>query len=336
MIGENGKVFVLTDDGFEIPVAEKELVFYGTHEYPEGNQTGTQPVSEPERDPGRPDQAVPMKSGHIPRNVPLNAPVAMFLGFIPENPGPAFNNTLSCYLINDSGYAAYYHLGMKEAGAFYYLASGLVEADTKCYIRSFDQTGISKISDIHAQLILVNDGKYQRKEVFDKMVNLNLVNFSKESYYRENDFFKEKAVLFSIITESLEYENQDIKIPQDIKAIKEDPDANREEHAGRKEPVTDTMEVDLHMDALALKNSQITPSGIMALQMSRFHAAVEEALSRKFRRLVIIHGMGQGTLKMQIRKELQEKYPQFLYQDASFKEYGFGATMVYLKNEKRQ
>jgi dsDNA-specific endonuclease/ATPase MutS2 len=74
----------------------------------------------------------------------------------------------------------------------------------------------------------------------------------------------------------------------------------------------------------------------MALQMSRFHAAVEEALSRKFRRLVIIHGMGQGTLKMQIRKELQEKYPQFLYQDASFKEYGFGATMVYLKNEKRQ
>ncbi|HSN50041.1 MAG TPA: Smr/MutS family protein, partial [Bacteroidales bacterium] len=77
-------------------------------------------------------------------------------------------------------------------------------------------------------------------------------------------------------------------------------------------------------------------SGILALQMSRFHSALDEAISKKCRKLVIIHGVGQGTLKMQIRKELQEKYPEFLFQDASFREYGFGATMVHLIADKKQ
>jgi dsDNA-specific endonuclease/ATPase MutS2 len=70
--------------------------------------------------------------------------------------------------------------------------------------------------------------------------------------------------------------------------------------------------------------------------MSRFHTALDEAISKKFRKLVIIHGVGQGTLKMQIRKELAEKYPEYLFQDASFREYGFGATMIHLVTDKKQ
>ncbi len=96
------------------------------------------------------------------------------------------------------------------------------------------------------------------------------------------------------------------------------------------------MEIDLHMDDQDLQKSQFSLSGILALQMSRFHSALDEAISKKCRKLVIIHGVGQGTLKMQIRKELQEKYPEFLFQDASFREYGFGATMVHLIADKKQ
>jgi len=94
--------------------------------------------------------------------------------------------------------------------------------------------------------------------------------------------------------------------------------------------------VDLHYDGEGLANSQLSPSAILALQLSRFHSAVEEAISKNIRKIVVIHGLGQGTLKMQIRKELQEKYPKFIYQDASFKEYGFGATMVHLITDQRQ
>lgn len=335
-VDENGQVYVLTDDGFEIPVSEKELVFSGSFTFSERNDPEIRSVARPYPEARKPDQEGLLKTQGIPRNVPANAPVEFLLGFIPENPGPVFNNVLSCYLINDSAYAAYYHLGMKEGGTFSYLASGLIEPDTKSHIRSFDQTSISKISDIHVQMILVNDGKYRRKETIDKLVNLNLVNFSKESYYRESDYFEERALLFSINSGLQVNVPEDIVISEEIRVIKQEAEKKPEERSRMKEPATDTLEVDLHLDELALQNSQYSPAAIFALQMSRFHSAIEEAISKNLRRLVIIHGMGQGTLKMQIRKELQEKYPQFIYQDASFKEYGFGATLVHLRAEKQQ
>jgi dsDNA-specific endonuclease/ATPase MutS2 len=53
-------------------------------------------------------------------------------------------------------------------------------------------------------------------------------------------------------------------------------------------------------------------------------------LKNKVRKMVFIHGVGNGKLKYELIKALNERYPDLVYQDASFKEYGYGATMVYL------
>jgi len=273
----------------------------------------------------------------LPGNIPANAPVDLILGFIPENMGPVFNSKLACYLINDSPFFAYYSLGSLERGNFHHISSGLVESDTKNLITIFDQTAISKITAFHLQLIWLSDGKYSRKAPLDVLVDIHLVSFNKESYYRENDFFDEKAVLFSVSgKEDLPELMGIIEVPDTAKAAKADDISRQDPIVKKKESTSDTMEIDLHMDELDLQKSQFSLSGILALQMSRFHAALEEAVSKKIRRLVIIHGVGQGTLKMQIRKELQEKYPSYLFQDASFREYGFGATMVHLIADKKQ
>ncbi len=47
--------------------------------------------------------------------------------------------------------------------------------------------------------------------------------------------------------------------------------------------------------------------------------------------MVFIHGVGAGTLKNELRKSLTKDYPQLYFQDASFKEYGFGATMIIIR-----
>jgi hypothetical protein len=328
---DQGLVFVLTEDGFEIPVAEKELV-------PSGKFALNREEDEPEvkkqaikpEEPKVPPIAEKIKIPALPGNVPADAPVHVLLGFIADNPGPIFASNLALYLVNDSPYFAYYVLGEKTAGVLHYLTSGLIEADTKNYIATFDQTAISKISDIHFQMLFISKGRYGKKAPLDQLISLNLVNFSKESFYRENDYFNEKAVLFSITEEETEDSSDEITVPDEMIALKNDADIAHESKQKKKEVDTNTLEVDLHLDEITLKNSQLMPSAMLALQMSRFHAAIEEAISKNMRRLVVIHGLGQGTLKMQIRKELQEKYPQYLYQDASFKEYGFGATMVHL------
>ncbi|MDR0995820.1 MAG: Smr/MutS family protein, partial [Tannerella sp.] len=45
-------------------------------------------------------------------------------------------------------------------------------------------------------------------------------------------------------------------------------------------------------------------------------------------RIVFIHGKGDGVLRAAIERELKTKYKNCSYQDASFREYGFGATLV--------
>ena len=45
-------------------------------------------------------------------------------------------------------------------------------------------------------------------------------------------------------------------------------------------------------------------------------------------KIVFIHGNGDGVLRKSILQELKYKYKNYESQDASFREYGFGATMV--------
>ena len=46
------------------------------------------------------------------------------------------------------------------------------------------------------------------------------------------------------------------------------------------------------------------------------------------KRIVFIHGKGEGVLRKAVLDELKRKYPRCKWQDASFQEYGFGATQV--------
>ena len=51
----------------------------------------------------------------------------------------------------------------------------------------------------------------------------------------------------------------------------------------------------------------------------------------KGKRIVFIHGKGEGVLRSAIVKELRYKYKNYPFQDASFREYGYGATQVTIK-----
>jgi len=340
-ISPEGLVFVMTQDGFEIPVPAKDLVHATGFDVPDLPEPETMkavtkpaPVKKTEREtiPAGSKQTATLD---LPRNIVPDIRAKILIGIIPEQPGPVFSSELAIYLINDSPYFAYYSVGSRERGSLYHLASGLIETDTKNFISVMNQTDINKITGLHVQMIWLSGGRYQRKAPVDELIDTQSVNFSKESYYRVNAYFDEKAILFAVTGADEQLYAESIEVPDEITVLKND---FRPAHspAGKPEKKSDTLEVDLHMDETDLRNSSLPLTGILALQISRFHAAIEEAVSKKLRKLVIIHGVGQGTLKMQIRKELQEKYPGYVFQDASFREYGFGATMVHLITDNKQ
>jgi len=75
---------------------------------------------------------------------------------------------------------------------------------------------------------------------------------------------------------------------------------------------------------VGLKNHEI-----LKIQMDTFHSELTKALQNKVGKIVFIHGIGNGTLKTALRESLSTQY-KLHYEDASFREYGFGATLVIL------
>jgi dsDNA-specific endonuclease/ATPase MutS2 len=51
-------------------------------------------------------------------------------------------------------------------------------------------------------------------------------------------------------------------------------------------------------------------------------------LDHQGQKIVFIHGKGEGVLRHAITDELRRKFPHCAVQDASFREYGYGATQV--------
>ena len=58
---------------------------------------------------------------------------------------------------------------------------------------------------------------------------------------------------------------------------------------------------------------------------------MEKYKGKREQKIVFSHGKGDGVLRIAWLGDLKRKYNTCRYQDASFQEYGFGATLVTIR-----
>ncbi len=90
----------------------------------------------------------------------------------------------------------------------------------------------------------------------------------------------------------------------------------------------DEIEVDLHIENLIDTHKGMGNAQILNVQMANFKRELNVAMRKKIRKLIVIHGVGEGVLKAEIRKELNYHYPSMEYHDADYRKYGYGATEI--------
>ena len=119
----------------------------------------------------------------------------------------------------------------------------------------------------------------------------------------------------------------------DIVAINEDESFATIRHqvrqgvlTGKRKPV-DVWEIDLHIEEITESHRNLTNGEIVVKQMRELRTFFQRAKSRRIRKLVIIHGVGMGVLKDEVRSFLDGQVLIEFY-DADFREYGKGATAV--------
>lgn len=88
-------------------------------------------------------------------------------------------------------------------------------------------------------------------------------------------------------------------------------------------------EVDLHIDELLESTSGMDNAAMIIYQLGYFEKCLDEARQRNIRRFVVIHGVGKGRLREEIRKLLSAEGIE--HYDASYQKYGYGATEIRLR-----
>ena len=88
------------------------------------------------------------------------------------------------------------------------------------------------------------------------------------------------------------------------------------------------IEVDLHIGELTDSLTGMEPKDMLEMQLGAVRKHMKANCSRIGQKLVFIHGKGEGVLRKAVLDLLKKEYPKAELQDASFREYGFGATLV--------
>jgi dsDNA-specific endonuclease/ATPase MutS2 len=87
------------------------------------------------------------------------------------------------------------------------------------------------------------------------------------------------------------------------------------------------MEVDLHIHELSDHWKHLTNGQIVQLQLDHLKRKMQYAMKNKLTKVIIIHGKGEGVLRAEVRNWLNG-FDNVEYLDASYMEYGAGATEV--------
>lgn len=102
----------------------------------------------------------------------------------------------------------------------------------------------------------------------------------------------------------------------------------KEEKPSQKKSVSslrDTWEIDLHIHELIDEWRSLSNAEMVEIQMKYLMAFLDKAFTARVPRVIIIHGVGKGVLRDEVRHYL-DRFTHIQYFDASYSEYGTGAT----------
>ena len=258
--------------------------------------------------------------------------LSAYLAFVPIDIKDVTNTRFETYLVNDSNYYLRYTYLVAEGNAWTLKAEGEIEPNTKLFVEEFGRDMLNEMEHVAIQMIAYKKEKpFLLKPATDVQFRLDPVKFYKLHVFTENDFFETPALLYTIV------ENDEVARPLviDSKRLKEQMYkdqavvTNQAKKAGKKDD--GTVVVDLHADEVLETTAGMNSADILHYQMDIFKKTMDEYRKKKGQKIVFIHGKGEGVLRQTIVHELNYRYKSCTYQDASFQEYGYGATQVTIK-----
>ena len=358
------QVKVEDEDGFDIPVLIRECVVIETNEYniskksrteikpskqlSSSQQTAQDTINKLREQGGfKPleleEARIIIKKGKPTEEEITFKPKAIerkggdelnvFIAYVPVDTRQMVTTPFECYLVNDSNYYLSYSYLNGEGKSWQLREQGVAEPNSKILIEEFEKDKLNELEHICVQCFAFKQDKsFALKPAVQIELRIDTVKFYKLHTFSQNEFFEQPSLVYDIIKKDVPIKQMFVQAEelQEILLSKKDSEENShfKSQMPSKDIQKDLIEIDLHAKELLETTAGLSSGDILAHQLEVFHENREKHKQKKGQKVVFIHGKGDGVLRKKIREELKYRYKSCQWQDASFREYGFGATLV--------
>lgn len=351
------------EDGFETPVLLKEIVvvtpagdtagkkdlFGGTRQAQEKHRAEQQSKFVPTKVPelagyagaSVPNEVSALSEKPVPvHETPTGDRINLVLGYVPVEPRHLNTTTYEAYLVNDSNYYLYFTYLSRADGDEGWTTrfAGIVEPNIQLFLEELDGAQTGRLDRVALQYVAFKrDRPFALKAPVAVERPLDTTKFFKLHCFRENEYFDTPVIAVELVKNDIPQRPMVIDSSRMEDAMRskrrEDMRSDRRPVRRHSAPATDgPMVVDLHASELLDNTRGLSAADILNYQIDTFRKVMDENLRYTGKKIVFIHGKGEGVLRQALMKELARRYRSCDVQDASFREYGYGATQVTVRS----
>ncbi|MCB2222393.1 MAG: DUF2027 domain-containing protein [Bacteroidetes bacterium] len=331
-------VNVMIEDGFEIPVMTSELlkieldapVDSPVHMFREDFHADLKPSIE-ENHYEADDRTIPLTNNKARGTVADG----IYFAFVPHDQKWLITGLLDVYLVNNTSFDILYSIFLeKEEGGFMGFDYGSAEPSSMILLQTLERDQLNQWEKGILQVLFHPEEGSKLMAPGNSGFKIKLPRFYIESSYKDSGIIDGKSILVSLITltslniiaESNAPQRENTE-PTLAKAEIVEPENIIDKH--RTSPYEAV--VDLHIGELVDNMTGVDNAAMLRIQVNYFTRCLENAMANKLHKVTFIHGVGTGVLKTAL-KEILKEYPNVEYQDASMKQFGYGALDVIIRN----
>ena len=310
---DSHNVFVEIEDGFEVPYPIKFLV-----------------VTETEFIVNKDAENLDLTPNYKPDE-------NIYFVLEPDHELPLLTDWYSIHLFNQSEFNIFFTYSVKDGNLYQTLKHGELGPYQKLFLKKINKKQLSEYALNKVELLFFKKRHYIAQIPVAEVILLNEKIISNGTFIR-NEEFKNPVMYFVLRDKFLRDNRQKIELTEfDVERLKKFDEyhtgKNQVSKPHKKIQLIEEKEVDLHIEELLDDIRGMSNGDMLNFQIKIFQKELDAAISSNFKKIIFIHGVGNGRLKSEIRHILKS-YPECMVGDASYKKYGYGATEVILNKSK--
>ena len=335
--------YVEDSDGFETPVLTRECVVVG--QVPAQQQAQEKPAVGGIQAPTFQKETKPYPTVQTEEELPIEETpggekLNIVLAYEPKDLKRLSTTEFDSYLVNDSNYYLYftYSTRAREDKEWTVRYAGIVEPNIQLFLGEVEKSDLPSMDKVALQYVAFKKDKpFKLKQPSSIELSVDTTKFAKLHCFKDNTYFEIPVLAFELVKDDVPHKMEPVKAA-DLEAAmtaKIKADRRVKKRIVKKTPKNErrgeTIVVDLHIGELVDNIHGLSNADMLNLQVDEFMRVMDENLKNKGQKIVFIHGKGEGVLRNALMKELNHRYKSHDVQDASFREYGFGATQVTIR-----